>query len=112
MELNEMEKRLIFQTETGEGMSEQAVVYSGWVYAATADLGTKPMYHFDSKCSFLAVAYIKETPKEVSGTLYNSLCTGPEKFNCAAEAEPDRKSHSFRFHVSAGISSVLGMFLP
>lgn len=25
---------------------------------------------------------------------------------------PDRKSHSFLFHVSAGISSVLGMFLP
>ena len=54
----------------------------------------------------------KEAAKEVSGTLYNSLCTGAGKFNCAAEEELDRKSHSFRFHVSAGILSVLGVYLP
>ena len=44
--------------------------------------------------------------------MYKSLCTGSGKFNCAAETEPDRKSHSFRFQVPASISSVLGMFLP
>jgi len=54
---------------------------------------------------------IKEAAKEVSGTLYNSLCTGAGKFNCAAEEELDRKSHSLGFHVSAGIFPVLGMFL-
>jgi hypothetical protein len=70
------------------------------------------MYHFDSKGSFPAAACIKKAAKEVSGNMYNSLCAGSGKFNCVAEAKLDRKSHSFRFHVSAGILSVLGVFLP